>query len=66
MRWLDLLWMIEPNFHKEELYISWMDFVVPIAIGGFWISLFFRNLRGRALVPLYDPRVHAILESMNE
>ena len=63
MRWLDLVWMIEPNFHPEKFYVSWMDFVVPIAIGGFWVTLLLRNLRERALVPLYDPRARAILEA---
>jgi hypothetical protein len=62
MRWLDLLWMIEPNFHRR-FFIGWLDFVVPVAIGGFWLWLFFRNLRARPLVPLQDVRIHAILES---
>jgi hypothetical protein len=63
MRWLDLLWMIEPNFNRESFHISWLDFTVPIAIGSFWITFFLWNLRRRPLVPLHDPRAHAILES---
>jgi hypothetical protein len=63
MRWLDLLWMIEPNFNKEAFHISWLDFVVPIAMLGFWVALFFWNLRRKPLVPLHDPRAIAMLES---
>jgi len=61
MRWVDLFWNIEPAFNKDAFHISWLDFVIPIAIGGFWIWLFYRNLRSRPLVPLHDPRARAIL-----
>ncbi len=53
MRFVDLFWYIEPNFHKY-FYFHWLDLVVPIAIGGFWVALFFRNLRTRPLLPVYD------------
>ena len=33
MRWLDLFWIIEPNFSKG-LAVTMADIVVPIAIGG--------------------------------
>jgi peptidoglycan/LPS O-acetylase OafA/YrhL len=61
MRWVDLFWNIEPAFNKDAFHISWLDFVIPIAIGGFWMWLFYRNLRSRPLVPLHDPRARAIL-----
>ena len=62
MRWLDLFWMVEPNFH-QRFFIGWLDFVVQVAMGGFWLWLFFRNLKARPLVPLQDVRIRAILES---
>src|SRR5258707_145416 len=34
MRYVDLFWIIEPNFSKT-LSLTWADVVVPIAIGGF-------------------------------
>jgi hypothetical protein len=61
MRWTDLFWQIEPAFNRDAFHISWLDFVIPIAIGGFWVWLFYRNLRSRPLVPLHDPRARAIL-----
>jgi hypothetical protein len=62
MRWLDLLWLIEPNFHKAHFHISWLDFAAPIGIGGLWLTLFFRQLSRYPLLPLYDPHVRGFIE----
>src|SRR3984957_19534972 len=43
MRYLDNLWIIEPNF-SQTLKFTVADFVVPIAIGGLWLASFFFNL----------------------
>jgi hypothetical protein len=64
MRFIDLFWYIEPNFHKA-LTFHWgylLDLVVPIAIGGLWLALFFRNLRSRPLLPVYDLHAQEFLE----
>jgi hypothetical protein len=61
MRFVDLFWYIEPNFHKY-LYFHLLDLVVPIAIGGFWMALFFRNLKARPLLPVYDLHAQEFLE----
>src|SRR6266496_2891333 len=61
MRFVDLFWYIEPNFHKT-VYISWLDLVVPVAIGGFWLAMFFHNLRSRPLLPVYDLHAQEFLE----
>jgi len=64
MRFIDLFWYIEPSFHKT-LTFYWgylLDLVVPIAIGGFWLAFFFRNLRSRPLLPVYDLHAQEFLE----
>lgn len=64
MRFIDLFWYIEPTFHKQ-LTFHWgylMDLLVPIAMGGFWMALFFRNLRSRPMLPLYDLHAQEFLE----
>jgi hypothetical protein len=64
MRFVDLFWYIEPNFHKA-LTFHWgylLDLVIPIAIGGLWLALFFRNLRSRPLLPVYDLHAQEFLE----
>jgi len=53
MRFVDLFWIIEPNF-STSFHITIADIVVPIAIGGFWLAYFFRNLAALPLLPAYD------------
>ena len=60
MRWVDLFWIIEPNFSKT-LNVTLADIVVPIAIGGFWLAFFFRNLGSLPLLPVYDPSAVEVL-----
>jgi hypothetical protein len=64
MRFIDLFWYIEPNFHKA-LTFYWgylLDLLVPIAIGGLWMAMFFRNLRSRPLLPVYDLHAQEFLD----
>jgi hypothetical protein len=61
MRWLDLFWIIEPNFSKG-LAVTIADLVVPIAIGGIWLAYFFRNLNALPLLPAYDASAGEVLE----
>jgi hypothetical protein len=64
VRFLDLFWYIEPNFN-QTLAWHWgylLDLLVPAAIGGFWFALFFRNVRSRPLLPVYDLHAQEFLE----
>jgi hypothetical protein len=61
MRYVDLLWIIEPNF-SQTLKITLADIVLPFAIGGLWLAYFFRNLSALPLLPLYDPSAEEVLE----
>ena len=60
MRYVDLFWIIEPNFSKT-FNVTVADIVVPIAIGGFWLAYFFRNLGALPLLPAYDPSAVEVL-----
>jgi hypothetical protein len=60
MRYLDLFWIIEPNFSKT-FTVTVSDIVVPVAIGGFWLAYFFRNLGALPLLPAYDPDAVEVL-----
>lgn len=53
MRFVDLFWIIEPNFSKH-FTITISDIVVPIAIGCVWIFFYCRNLAALPLLPAYD------------
>jgi hypothetical protein len=56
IRFVDIFWMIKPAFYPEGFYIHWLDIVIPITIGGFWIAFFLWRLGQRPLLPLHDPR----------
>jgi hypothetical protein len=57
-RLVELVWQIAPSFHTKALYLHWLYFVAPLAIGGFWFAAFAWQLkRQTSLVPLHDPRL---------
>ena len=60
MRFVDLFWIIEPNF-SQTFNLTAADVVVPIAIGGIWLAYFFRNLGALPLLPAYDPSAGEVL-----
>ena len=55
MRSVDLFWHIMPAFY-DTVHIHWLDFLMPIGMGGIWLSLFIRQLKRKPLVALHDPR----------
>ena len=63
VRYLDFFWLLKPAFLQSSggaehgfpgFALSWLDVVAPIALGGVWIGLFVKGLRGRPLVSLQD------------
>lgn len=61
MRYVDLLWVIKPNFHDSSS-ISWMDLVSAIGFGGIWLTFFFWQLNRRPLMAVNDPQFPSVLE----
>jgi len=61
MRYIDLFWIIEPNF-SPTLSLTWADIVLPVAMGGLWLWFFFRNLASLPLLPVYDADAKEVLE----
>lgn len=58
MRWVDLLWQVEPAFHGENAQnpaMYWAYLAAPVGIGGLWLWLFLRELRKQPLLPVNDP-----------
>jgi hypothetical protein len=60
-RVIDLFWLIAPEFHREGLSVSWMDVVLPLTLVSLWLGCFIWQLRGRAILPLYDPQFEEAL-----
>jgi len=61
MRFVDLFWIIEPNFSRN-FAVTIADMVVPIAIGCIWIFFFCRNLAALPLLPAYDVSAGDVFE----
>jgi hypothetical protein len=55
-RLLDLFWLIAPEFHTSGIVVSWLDVLLPLAIGALWLGWFVFQLRGRAILPVHDPQ----------
>jgi hypothetical protein len=65
MCYVDLFWIIEPNF-SQTFAVTLADIVVPIAIGGIWLWYFFHNLASLPLLPAYDTDAYEVLEPAHE
>jgi hypothetical protein len=62
MRLVDMFYLIGPTHRvapggvaQGAFYVSWMDLVAPIAVGGIWLWWFFGELLKRPMVPARDP-----------
>ncbi len=61
MRFIDLFWLIAPEFHNEALSLHWMDLAAPVGLGGIWLAFFVRQLKSRPLLPIGDPHLEEAL-----
>jgi hypothetical protein len=59
MRLVDIYWYVVPNFAHERghFYLSVWYILVPLGLGGLWLTNFFYNFRKLPLLPLYEPQV---------
>ncbi len=62
MRLVDMFYQIGPSYRvapggleQGAFFVSWLDFVAPIAVGGIWLWWFFGELLKRPIVPANDP-----------
>lgn len=61
MRFVDLTWIVMPGYYKNGLRIHWLNFSVPLAMGGLWIAFFLWELKQRPLLPLQAPNLETAL-----
>ncbi|MEO6656034.1 MAG: hypothetical protein ABIO36_08110 [Pyrinomonadaceae bacterium] len=62
MRLVDMFYQIGPSYRvspgvleQGAFFVSWLDFVGVISIGGIWLWWFFGELLKRPIVPVKDP-----------
>jgi hypothetical protein len=54
---VNTFWTVVPSFHTQGLVVTWLDALLPVALGGLWIAAFATSLHGKPLLPLRDPRL---------
>jgi hypothetical protein len=61
MRWVDLMWIVMPQYYQRGFRLTWMNIVVPASIGCLWIAVFVWQLQKRPLLPLQAPNLEKTL-----
>jgi hypothetical protein len=68
MQVVDLYWLIGPDLVSHgglslPLRAHWLDLTAVLGIGGLWLYLFARQARSRAVLPLGEPEVAALVST---
>ena len=66
MRFVDVFWLVAPDFDKGAFRLSWMDITTPAGLCGIWLAYFLYQLEKRPLMPLNDPHLLEALEHGRE
>jgi hypothetical protein len=61
MRFVDMVWNVDPAFDRAALRFHWMDVMAAVGVGGIWIGTFVAQLKRRPLLPLHDPDLPGVL-----
>ncbi len=65
-RLVDLFWLVAPEFHRAGVSVSWLDVELPLSLASLWLGCFIWQLRGRAILPVYDPEFDEALGGLVE
>ena len=76
VRIVDLFWLVQPSFHGPvhvhgeagalaplNIPVAAMNVVNVLAIGGWWLTIFFWQLGKRSLMPVNDPQFARLMET---
>jgi hypothetical protein len=66
MRFVDLMWIVMPSYYQRGFRLTWLNISAPLAIGGFWIAMFVRELQKRPLLPVQAPNLELALKHGEE
>ncbi len=55
VRLADTIWLVEPNYHSQHLYVNWADITAPLGLVGLWAAFYLWQLKQRALIPINAP-----------
>ncbi len=65
MHWIDIYWLVMPNLDHETVLFGLPEVLTFVGLAGLFVAGFARLARGRALVPLKDPRLAEALSFEN-
>jgi hypothetical protein len=63
--YIDMYWLVMPNFHKDGIAFSWQDIACWGAVASSYAMLFWARLRRHSLVPEGDFRLEQSLAHIN-
>jgi hypothetical protein len=61
IRFVDMVWNVDPSFDRSVFRFHWMDPVAAIGVGGVWVAAFLSELKKRPILPLHDPDLAGVL-----
>ena len=61
MRFVDLFWLTMPQAYPNGFHLHWLNFTLPLALGGLWIAAFLWQLKKRPLLPMGAPNLEKAL-----
>ena len=65
VHFIDLHWLILPNFHRDGFSLSWLDVTTLIGFIGIFLGILGRKLTQQALIPLNDPYLETSLQHIS-
>ena len=63
--WIDMVYLVMPSFTSERFPVGLIDVCLLVGLGGLYVAGVLRAVRGVALVPAKDPRLHEALAFEN-
>ena len=66
MRFVELFWIVMPSARPLGFHIHWLNFTVPLAVGGIWMAVYLWQLGRRPLLPVQAPNIAEALRHGHE
>ncbi|MFV9506339.1 MAG: hypothetical protein AB4911_17445 [Oscillochloridaceae bacterium umkhey_bin13] len=60
LRFVDMVWVILPEFHSSVGQISWINLAAPLGFVGLWLAIWAWNMQQAPLLPFNDPNMEAL------